>query len=284
MADLPTSLRPIAHYVKIANENANRDPVVYYWCLYYAVQTAMGLDKSSPQAMQYLTSLLSILEQVKKQLAGNEAITSDVVAQSHLENHALKLFNYADKSDREGIFNKNIVKMFYTSGHLMDVLTLFGELDEQIAQARKYAKWKATYIHNCLKNGETPVAGPPGGIEGGQEAQKTEEEEDDLDRQLRELNMEPNNTMGTSGFHPQPSFPAPEAPQRPQAPMMPPQPMGTTSAPAAVPAVSRSGAQPTMDDFLEAQKFCKYAMSALNYEDAKSAVDNLYKAIQILQK
>ena len=29
-------------------------------------------------------------------------------------------------------------------------------------RTRKYAKWKATYIHNCLKNGETPIAGPPG--------------------------------------------------------------------------------------------------------------------------
>jgi hypothetical protein len=25
---------------------------------------------------------------------------------------------------------------------------------------RKYAKWKAAYIHNCLKSGQTPVAGP----------------------------------------------------------------------------------------------------------------------------
>lgn len=25
---------------------------------------------------------------------------------------------------------------------------------------RKYAKWKSTYIHNCLKNGTTPIAGP----------------------------------------------------------------------------------------------------------------------------
>lgn len=24
----------------------------------------------------------------------------------------------------------------------------------------KYAKWKAAYIHRCLKNGETPIAGP----------------------------------------------------------------------------------------------------------------------------
>jgi len=30
----------------------------------------------------------------------------------------------------------------------------------QIEKNRKYAKWKAAYIHNCLKNGETPISGP----------------------------------------------------------------------------------------------------------------------------
>lgn len=32
----------------------------------------------------------------------------------------------------------------------------------QNAQHRKYARWKAAYIHNCLKNGETPQPGPIG--------------------------------------------------------------------------------------------------------------------------
>lgn len=30
----------------------------------------------------------------------------------------------------------------------------------QIEKSQKYAKWKAAYIHKCLKNGETPVPGP----------------------------------------------------------------------------------------------------------------------------
>lgn len=37
-------------------------------------------------------------------------------------------------------------------------LTSLGLL--QNIQHRKYARWKATYIHNCLKNGEAPQAGP----------------------------------------------------------------------------------------------------------------------------
>lgn len=32
----------------------------------------------------------------------------------------------------------------------------------QNIQHRKYARWKATYIHNCLKSGETPESGPIG--------------------------------------------------------------------------------------------------------------------------
>lgn len=54
---------------------------------------------------------------------------------------------------------RNVVKAFYTAGMIYDVLCTFGELTDEAAQNRKYAKWKAAYIHNCLKNGETPVPG-----------------------------------------------------------------------------------------------------------------------------
>lgn len=42
------------------------------------------------------------------------------------------------------------------------MLVTFGELSEEATDKRKYAKFKAAYIHSCLKNGETPVPGPPG--------------------------------------------------------------------------------------------------------------------------
>lgn len=41
------------------------------------------------------------------------------------------------------------------------ILTLFFYLPQNV-QHRKYARWKAAYIHNCLKNGETPQPGPIG--------------------------------------------------------------------------------------------------------------------------
>lgn len=88
-------------------------------------------------------------------------------------------FTRADQQDRGSNFGKNVVKAFYTSAmvrsfllllfcwsndafifQIYDIIMTFGELSEEAVQQRKYAKWKAAYIHNCLKNGETPHAGP----------------------------------------------------------------------------------------------------------------------------
>lgn len=59
------------------------------------------------------------------------------------------------------------MKAFYTAGMLFDIMDTFGEPSEQLAQNKKYSKWKASYIHNCLKNGETPIPGPMGGDDEG---------------------------------------------------------------------------------------------------------------------
>ena len=44
--------------------------------------------------------------QMKKSLGDHEAITNEIVAQSHIESVGLKLFEYADKQDREANFHK----------------------------------------------------------------------------------------------------------------------------------------------------------------------------------
>lgn len=90
------------------------------------------------------------------------------------------------------------MKSFYTSGMLFDVLTTFGELSEELLQNRKYAKWKAAYIHNCLKNGETPVPGPleeEGGL-----GDASMNQEEDSDPTSSGLQGDYRETAGTSGI------------------------------------------------------------------------------------
>ena len=60
-----------------------------------------------------------------------------------------------------------MVKSFYTAQVLFDVLSQFGDLSDELQWKQKYAKWKAAYIHKCIKTGEIPIPGPQGGNEEG---------------------------------------------------------------------------------------------------------------------
>ena len=69
---------------------------------------------------------------------------------------------------------------------------------------QKYAKWKAAYIHKCLKNGETPVAGPVGG-----------EDEDTIDQEggATPYPSSTNNQQPAANTGPPTGFPGAYPPQ-----------------------------------------------------------------------
>ena len=77
---------------------------------------------------------------------------------------------------------------------IYDVLLTFGELSEEAQKNSRYAKWKAAYIHNCLKNGETPVPGP----------MEEESAEDNLENDEEESG---NNEPGPASIGFQPAQP-----------------------------------------------------------------------------
>ena len=178
----------------------------------------------------------------------------------------MKLFEWADKEDRASKFGKNVVKAFYTAGNLFDIMQVFGELTPEITHARKYCKWKAAYIHNCLKKGEIPIPGPVGG----DEENKNEESGD----------AEVEGASGGGWTQPpqvpsQPPQNTPQVPERPQPP----------------PTVATSGLSdnPTTDviepeKVTKVQKLCKFASSALDYDDVDTAIKNLTEALDILHK
>lgn len=313
MAEVPLSLKPIGHYLKTAQEHDSRDEIVSYWCRLYALQLGLKINSQGMEERKFLIDIMDWLERKKKTNTENESITNEVAAQAYLENYALKLFLYADKQDRASNFGKNVVKAFYTAGMIYDVLQTFGELTEEVIQNRKYAKWKASYIHNCLKNGETPVPGP-----------MQSEEDSELDNELANLGpaggsggQEPapgpsNPPYPSMGFQ---SFPQPGAqpqiptsgppsgptnfvtndpfsnlkpPTPPSEPEKPPGGFQAYTGPPAGsdevrPPTSGSGVQLTADQLTKAQKYCKWAGSALNYEDVKNAIENLQKALRLLQ-
>lgn len=269
MADLPPvppAFKPLQHYVKTALEHEKRDLVITYYCLLYALQLGMKINSKAKECYAFLSSLMSLLENMKQQLQDNESIRSEVVGQAHVENYALKMFLWADTEDRACHFNKNVVKSFYTAGMLFDVLQNFGELTDEIESHRKYAKWKAAYIHNCLKNGEVPHPGPidseddeinipvaGGGVPG---TSSQPHSDTHLPSELSQTDVSRTRTTN-------------DTPQQPVA-----APRSTVSA--------SEGAKLGPSDFARAQKLCKFAGSAIQYEDVTTAVENLQKCLKLL--
>ncbi|XP_067675017.1 vacuolar protein sorting-associated protein VTA1 homolog [Haliotis asinina] len=290
---IPPNLKPIQHYMKTASEHDKRDPIVAYYCRLYAMQKGMEIDMKSPDCRTFLVTMMDYLEKAKKELYEADAIQSEVVGQAHMENYALKVFLFADNEDRAARFNKNVVKSFYTAGMLFDVLTVFGELSEDIEKNKKYAKWKAAYIHRCLKNGETPIPGPM--AEDGEEglAAGGGSPQPGTSGMSSSGNMENSLYTPSSG-----SFAPPTTPQDPPQNAYQQPPQNAYQAPPQQPAPTQfsqpvvpntwtpppnpGGVQLTTEHFQKAMKFCKYASSALQYEDSKTAIDNLQKALQLL--
>eukprot|EP00128_Syssomonas_multiformis_P001565 Colp12_sorted_trinity150504_noHs@21110 len=319
---------------------------------YYAVQQAIkdpALLKDKA-AKTYLINLMDKLEKDKKAIGQADAVHDDMVAQAHVESFALKLFGFADREDRAGRANKKVARSFYAASLVFDVLRTFGELDMEIQEKQRYAKWKAADINKCLRLGITPTPGPP-----------TSGEELDLDENGNPIQA-PGNTYEpaprTSGYvvdntyeeppsasqHPPaiggyqppqppmgytytgPSSPA-SYPTQPQAPYTPPAPAaqypptqpsfsspyppnqpasntGTprastsqpspkpaapaqTKPPAAVSGAQVFGSLPARTDlepgdFEKCSKLCRFAMSALQYEDVPTAITNLQQALAML--
>ncbi|XP_040920712.1 vacuolar protein sorting-associated protein VTA1 homolog isoform X1 [Toxotes jaculatrix] len=317
---LPAQLKPIQHHLRTAQEHEKRDPVVAYYCRLYAMQTGMKLESKTPECRKFLVKLMDQLESMKKELSDNDSISQEVVGNAHIENYALKMFLYADNEDRSGRFHKNMIKSFYTASLLLDVLSVFGELSEENIQHRKYARWKATYIHNCLKNGETPQPGPI--------AMDEDEEADEFGAEgssgpgpshgasfrggppsesYEDKSLHPGPSPGI-GFTPSPGLgpsgpptttynnihipPGAHAPANTPAELPPPAAEGVKPVPMprSVPTVDptllnaqqQGGVHLSPEDFTKAQKYCKYAGSALQYEDVSTAVQNLQKALKLL--
>ncbi|KAM8832596.1 vacuolar protein sorting-associated protein VTA1 homolog isoform 2-T2 [Spinachia spinachia] len=310
---LPVQLRGIQHHLRTAQEHEKRDPVVAYYCRLYAMQTGMKLDSKTPECRKFLVKLMDQLETMKKELAENDSISQEVVGNAHIENYALKMFLYADNEDRQGRFHKNMIKSFYSASLLLDVLSVFGELSEENIQHRKYARWKATYIHNCLKNGETPQAGPIG-MEDGEEDEYGAEgfshgasfrggpPSDSFEEQDQSLgpgagpeigfgagsgpsgpqNTNFNNIHIPPGSHAPANTPAELPPPSAAKPVPVPRSVLLVPPPAALQAQQQGGVHLTAEDFTKAQKYCKYAGSSLQYEDVDTAIENLQKALKLL--
>ncbi|CAB0032051.1 unnamed protein product [Trichogramma brassicae] len=304
--EIPAPLKPIQPYLKTGKNYQAKDIVVSYWCRLYALQTGLKLSTKTSEETTFLLSVMDWLEGVKKSNSDNESITNEIAAQAYIENWAYKLFTTANTSDRASKFSMSLVLSYYTAGLLYDVLTTFGELTEENTTNRKFAQWRATYINNCLKNGETPEP-PPVNDDDNTNESIIDSNNDNEDNQAYESDDEALGSSSTPAQpmqplmptmpnvpplpstppHPTPptnigapfQFPSPPVPQQPQ---VSPAPAPRNPAPTSS-VSSDAGVELSLEQSTKAKKYIKWAGSALDYDDTRTAISNLEKALTLLK-
>lgn len=298
MGGLPAELKPLAPYLKRAEEldkdSRPESQVVAYYCRQYAMELGISLqdqieDKAAGQ--QFLLSLIERLEKDKPPITKEEG-EQTVFA------FALDVFARADNEDRTTGSGKNTARTFYAASVFFDALKQFGDRGLDADEKCRYAKWKAADIINALKEGRQPAKGGPG----------EEEADDDDDQQQHEYHNDmpeiPEAPQAPTVVKEIPSVPPPYTevipPVQHQPPNSPPaqaQPANSPPPPqaqprAAVPQVpaapppfigkSTSGeiSQHQIDDALE---YAKFAVAALEVKDTNLAVERLRGALGVLQ-
>ncbi|KAI8806463.1 Vta1 like-domain-containing protein [Cladochytrium replicatum] len=318
MSSVPTDLRGISPFLQRSNELANKEPVVAYYCKFYAAKMGIEIGSKNKESQIFLLRLMEDLEKEKGQLGNDEALTNDVVGMAHVESFALKIFMGADNEERAGRSSKKTAKTFLAASLFLEVLKVFGDVDSEIEEKIKYAKYKAAEIMKGIKEGRIPEVYVPGiaspvtpsggalgemageipgnsafipGFEqmglGGQQvvsATSPAPEEDpwaEMDRKI---------AAGAGSSTIQPSAPAFSAFTPSHAP-------ATTPAPTAIAPMTSSasgygdglssefeGISVEMRQQLaQAQKHARYAISALQYEDIDTAIKQFRDGLIVLE-
>lgn len=158
----------------------------------------------------------------------------------------------------------------------------------QVEAKIKYAKWKAADIMKALREGRTPTAGPPGGEPEAEDTITTEEvaPTNDLPPTISEFPSPPSNfTAPLPPSSPKQQQPPANVPPPSQPPTIPtpqpstPQPPIQQQPVVAPQPVTNASNEINPQSLASAQKNCKWAISALDYEDIATARTLLLSAL-----
>lgn len=301
----PAQLKSIQSFIKIANDIEKRDPVVAYWIRMYSLETALKIDKNSPECKKFLRDILICLENFKQSHKTEDRVTNETVGQAHFENYVMNIFNMADTLDRNGEGSKKVASMFFMATMLFETMSVFGNLSEELQQRSKYAKFKAAYILKCIKSGQTPKPGPidnadlDGDLSNAPAEFKSEtKSQPPIDQQpyiLTPSSQPPSKNISTSEESHTSPLVLPETPDRDKVGSGR---SGNNSFSSDISNQSGIDSKPTItatkfqatngnplkiDDLVKCQKYCKFATSALQYDDVNTAVVNLEKALRLLK-
>jgi vacuolar protein sorting-associated protein VTA1 len=314
---VPAGLKPIERFIKTAKQLEKHDPIVAYYCRYYSVQQGIELRTKTPseEAKTYLLSLMDRLEHDKTVA---DRLLKGADANTYMREFAARIFKRADDEDRAGRANKETARAFLHASIFFETCKLFGALPAEIAELVRYAKWRAGQINTAVREGRQ-VTPPQSGDEfnfgddselaaefgnGAMEVSGTQSPTHAVQHVTGASPMiSPTSTTSTSPVNNHVpvngnvSINGNTAPQFTPTQSttahytvtnhVPAQPVPRAPDPVPTHHVSVAhhvggGFKPSDDALIEAQKFAKYVVSALQFDDVNTAVTNLKRCYALL--
>ncbi|KAI9444875.1 Vta1 like-domain-containing protein [Lactarius indigo] len=156
---IPPDLKPITPYVQRAHETRAQDPIICYWCAYYAAQVGISLKAVGPLNRNFLAALLTMLESLRSTVGSSDAVTVESASSAYVENFALRVFGSADSEDRRGAATRKTAKKYLAAATFFEVLNVFEDRGPWEAHEEKvrYSKWRAAEISKALREGRQPT-------------------------------------------------------------------------------------------------------------------------------
>ncbi|KAI5786357.1 Vta1 like-domain-containing protein [Peziza echinospora] len=165
----PSKLKAVTPFITRAHQIEKTDPVIAYWCYFWAVQIIISsqLHSGDSDCTAYTTDLLDELEQRKERLLPNDTVTDDLAAQAYIENFALKVFANADNALQARKVSRQTADTFLAAATFLELCKIFPDVDAEIHSKIKFSKYQATRIIKAFQAGEDPNLPPPTEQSGG---------------------------------------------------------------------------------------------------------------------
>eukprot|EP00004_Rigifila_ramosa_P012566 TRINITY_DN2728_c0_g1_i2.p1 TRINITY_DN2728_c0_g1~~TRINITY_DN2728_c0_g1_i2.p1 ORF type:complete len:299 (-),score=76.87 TRINITY_DN2728_c0_g1_i2:9-779(-) len=253
----------------------------------------MQKEEQDPATKKEMTGyIVGLLDRLDKEKAKVSQLPGYANGAAYVEEKATMIFDVADAQDRTGNATKETATNFYVAQTLFESLKLFGPLSHSVEERAKYAKWKAVEITKALKSGVKPQPGPPPTAAAS------------IPPQTNTPVGAPAPFIATTPIAATTPYSAPIAAAAPYlAPAPAPAPASAPKPAPVVPAAAHAQASTQQRAaalaavqatagvttagvdtaaITEAQRFARFAVSALQFEDVPTAVKNLRLALQTL--
>ncbi|KAI9680062.1 MAG: hypothetical protein M1817_005078 [Caeruleum heppii] len=157
---VPASLKSadVTRFAFRAGQVEKVKPVIAYWCYYWMVNQIISkqLHKTDADAMDFTTTHMDKLEQIKADNATNDAILDDMAGQAYVEQFGVNTFKRAEDAMQANKVTRQTADTFQAASTFLDLLQIWGTPDPEVTAKSKYAKFHALRIAKAIKAGEDP--------------------------------------------------------------------------------------------------------------------------------